>query len=244
MLMLLVAMGSSAQTIIQRVAFQATLNGKIPVRVAFEVDADNNAAGEIYYPKAKTPAPILIVGYKTPADAFFMQEYDSKGVVTGMFCITVKAGKVTGTWTNPRTEKEMPFTNVRNISFPKACGGKLAPADPAHIGREYRYSFYHTGMREMMDGTATFRGAGKNRIHFDISNVPANIAEGRSEQGRPAVLHGNQFVYDHVNECGYAFKATFFKRFVVLTTVSDYGETMGCFGANAAFDGVYIMVKE
>ncbi len=242
--MLLFSLTMGAQTIVERVAFQAMLNGKIPVRVAFEVDAEKNAAGEIYYPKAKNPAPILIVGYKMPEGDYFLREFNSKGEVTGVLNVERKAGKVSGYWTHPRTEEGMRFTNVRTITFPKACGGKLLPEDPGHIGREYRYSFYHTGLREMMGGTATFRGAGKNRIHFDISNVPGNIAEGRSQQGRPAVIHGNQFVYKNVNECGYGFKAIFYKQFVVLETVSDYEETTGCFGAHTTFDGIYIKVKE
>ena len=244
MMMLMFTLGMSAQTIVERVAFQATLNGKIPVRVAFEVDAEKTAAGEIYYPKAKNPAPILIVGYKMPDGDYYLREFNSKGEVTGIVHVERKAGKYSGYWTNPRTEEGLRFTNLRTIAFPKACGGKLLPEDPAHIGREYRYSFYHTGMKEMMGGTATFKGAGKNRIHFDISNVPGNIAEGKSEQGRPAVLHGNQFVYNNVNECGYGFKAIFYKQFVVFETTSDYSTTTDCFGAHTTFDGVYIKVKE
>ena len=170
MMMLMFTLGMSAQTIVERVAFQATLNGKIPVRVAFEVDAEKTAAGEIYYPKAKNPAPILIVGYKMPDGDYYLREFNSKGEVTGIVHVERKAGKFSGYWTNPRTEEGLRFTNLRTIAFPKACGGKLLPEDPAHIGREYRYSFYHTGMKEMMGGTATFKGAGKNRIHFDICN--------------------------------------------------------------------------
>jgi hypothetical protein len=244
MMMLMFTLGMSAQTIVERVALQATLNGKIPVRVAFEVDAEKTAAGEIYYPKAKNPAPILIVGYKMPDGDYYLREFNSKGEVTGIVHVERKAGKFSGYWTNTRTEEGLRFTNLRTIAFPKACGGKLLPEDPAHIGREYRYSFYHTGMKEMMGGTATFKGAGKNRIHFDISNVPGNIAEGKSEQGRPAVLHGNQFVYNNINECGYGFKAIFYKQFVVFETTSDYGTTTDCFGAHTTFDGVYIKVKE
>ena len=48
MLLLLFPLGMSAQTIVEKMAFEATLNGKIPVRVAFEVDAEKTAAGEIY----------------------------------------------------------------------------------------------------------------------------------------------------------------------------------------------------
>jgi hypothetical protein len=53
-----------AQNISKYHGFKALLNGKIAVEVAFET-AENNGewltAGYIYYPKAKNPAPILIV---------------------------------------------------------------------------------------------------------------------------------------------------------------------------------------
>jgi hypothetical protein len=94
-----------------------------------------------------------------------------------------------------------------------------------------------------MGGHITFRAAGKNKVYFECANVINNIAEGRSDDGRPAVLKGNRFEYREVNECHYGFSATFFPRFVILKTITDY-ETLGCFGAHSAFDGVYIKIKQ
>jgi hypothetical protein len=68
-------------------------------------------------------------------------------------------------------------------------------------------------------------------------------AHTRRNAGRPAVLNGNKFVYKNVNECGYGFSATFFPRFVVLRTITDW-DTTGCFGAHSSFDGVYIKTKD
>ena len=241
--MLLVLMGMSAQTIVRKVAFQGTLNGKTAVRLAFEVNADGIAAGEIYYPKAKHPAPILVVGSKNQDGSYSLTEYTNQGEITGEMRVAVEGGRMTGEWTNPRTEKYLTFTNMKSIAFPKSCGGKLIPEDPGKIGHEYSYTFYHSGMEAMMGGHVSFRAAGKNRVHFHVSNVPGNIAEGKSEEGRPAVLHGNQFIYEEVNECGYGFKALFFPKFVVLSTVTDW-ETTSCFGAHTAFDAVYVKVKD
>lgn len=55
---------AKAQNAFEHHGFKALLNGKIPVEVAFETalnDGKQITAGYIYYPKAKTPAPILIV---------------------------------------------------------------------------------------------------------------------------------------------------------------------------------------
>jgi len=242
-LLMLSIVSIQAQHIVERYAFEGTLDGKTAVRLAFEVNGDGIAAGHIYYPKAKHPAPIMIIGHKNSAGNYYMDEYQNDGEITGYLALRVSKGKLTGEWTNPRTEKELRFTNMRSIAFPKGFGGLLVPEDPGKLGHLYGYSQYHTGMKEMMGGHVELRAAGKNRVHFEVSNVPGNIAEGRSEQGRPAVLNGNQFVYNEVNECHYGFKAMFFPKFVVLESTTDY-ETRDCFGAHVAFDGIYIKKKD
>ena len=80
-------------------------------------------------------------------------------------------------------------------------------------------------------------------MHFECANVVNNIAEGKSSEGRPAVLKGNSFEYREVNGCHYAFRAVFYPQFVVLKTISGH-ETLDCFGAHSAFDGIYIKVKQ
>ena len=122
-------------------------------------------------------------------------------------------------------------------------GSVLTPEDPGNIGKEYSFQEWHLGYESMMGGNITFRAAGKNKVHFECTNVRHNIAEGKSDKGRPAELKGNKFEYRHVNECGYGFKATFYQRFVMLETITG-NESLECFGAGAAFDGVYIKVKQ
>ena len=72
---------------------------------------------------------------------------------------------------------------------------------------------------------------------------PRNIAEGKSEKGRPAVLNGNYFVYNDVNECGYGFEVYFYPQFMVARNTTDF-ETFGCFGMGATLGGVYIKKKQ
>ena len=232
-----------AQRIVERHAFEGTLGGKTAVRLAFEVNSDDIAAGNIYYPKAKHPAPIMIIGSKSAPNTYYLNEYQADGEITGTLMITIVNGTLTGTWTNPRTEKDLSFGSMRKIAFPKGYGGLLTPENPGNLGHYYCYKKFHTGMNTLMGGHVSLKAAGKNRVHFDISNVPGNIAEGKSAKNRPAVLKGNKFSYSDVNECGYGFQATFFPRFVRLSTTTDW-ETTGCFGAHTAFDGIYIKIKD
>ena len=233
--------------------YDAKLDGRIPVIIVFQKNENNTVAGYIYYPNAKNPAPIMIVGgvkQYNGKDNYYFSEFQPDGKVSGFISLEHRIvdgwdHKVEGTWTNPKTEKQMKLTDVW---FERECPkwfsqSLLTPEDPGNIGREYSFQQWRQVYDEYMGGHITFRAAGKNKVHFECANVVRNIAEGKSEEGRPAVLQGNVFEYRDVNECGYGFQATFYPKFVVLRSITD-GETLDCFGAFSAFDGIYIKVKQ
>lgn len=117
--------------------FKALLNGKIPVEVTFQTGQNQDhewvTAGYIYYPKAKNPAPILIVEnwgkekqIVSPEDNVFnsrFEEYQPNGEHTGI--IYVKYTEVEGdfqmlkgSWKNPTTGRVLQmsqFEELRNL---------------------------------------------------------------------------------------------------------------------------------
>jgi len=253
-LMLSVPVGAD---VLGEYSFVGTLGDKIPVRLKFVVNGDEIAVGEIYYPKAKNPAPILVVGAPMENGWYYLKEYQSDGTITGIMTFKIDGEDTAagayiseGTWTNPKTEKSFPMKHFEINE--DAVDGRidvldyLDYEDPQNIGREYSYSLWNPRYESMMGGTVKFRGAGKHKLHFEVSNTPGNIAEGKSAPDRPAVLGDytyDYFYYENVNECGYGFSAHFFKKFVVLKTTTDQ-QSLGCFGQGVAFDGVYIKVKQ
>ncbi len=252
LLWLLCGLSLSAQSpIVEEYSFEGMLGDKIPVRITFDVNAENIAAGEIYYPNAKNPAPILIVGERNEtSDSYFFREFQGDGTVSGYFSFTLKEKEYAdgpvlteGQWTNPRTENSLDMKRMRAVPAPRSFGNPLEAESPDHIGKEYSYQYWSQRDRSMMGGNVVFRAAGKNRVHFDVSNCPHNMAFGSSSPGLPAVLHGNHFAYSDINECGYGFEAYFFKRFVVLRSITGY-ETFDCFGMGTTLEGVYIKVKD
>ena len=231
-------------------SFEGTLGDNIPVKLKFAVNGDEIAVGEILYPKAKNPAPILVVGGMLSEYSFYLREYQSDGTITGDMTFRVETfadGTFIreGTWTNPKTGKELEmFLQENEESVP--VSEYFDYEDPQSIGREYAYSVWNPNCQSMMGGHVKFRGAGLHKLHFEVSNVPQNMAQGSSDPDRPAVLGEytyNWFEYENVNECGYGFSAHFFKKFVVLKTTTDY-DTLGCFGSGVAFDGVYIKIRQ
>ena len=231
----------------------AQLDGRIPVFIVFQTTSDHIVAGYIYYPKAKHPAPILIAGTVGRFDDklyYALDEYQADGTISGTIRMNTPNNPdyfsdMEGTWTNPKTQKEMKLTSMRfsNEMPTWFTQSLLTPEDPGNIGREYSFQQWHPGYESMMGGNITFRAAGKNKVHFECANVRHNIADGKSSEGRPAVLNGTTFEYREVNECHYGFRATFFPRFVVLTTITQ-NPTLDCFGMGASFDGIYIKVKQ
>lgn len=234
-------------------SFEGTLGDKIPVKLKFAVNGYEIAVGEIYYPKAKNPAPILVVGAPTEDGWYHLKEYQSDGTITGTMLFKIEGEDnadgpyiAEGTWTNPRTQKSLAMKHFESNQEVVHVPQYLDYEDPQNIGREYAYTVWNPRYEAMMGGTVKFRGAGKHKLHFEVSNAPGNIAEGKSAPDRPAVLGDytyDWFDYDNVNDCGYGFSAYFFKKFVVLKTTTGF-ETLNCFGMGVAFDGVYIKVKQ
>ena len=234
-------------------SFVGTLGDKIQVELRFAVDGNEIAIGEVYYPKAKNPAPILIVGQPTVDGWYYMREFQSDGTVTGILSFKIEGEDTAdgphiseGTWSNPKTGKELPMKHFELVSTSVDVPKYFDYEDPQNIGREYAYSIWNPRYNSMMGGNVLFRGAGKYKLHFEVSNCPGNMAEGKSAPDRPAVLGETThdwFNYENVNDCGYSFSAYFFKKFVVLKTISG-PDTVGCFGNGVTFDGVYIKVRQ
>ncbi|MBQ8657390.1 MAG: hypothetical protein IJ527_10155 [Prevotella sp.] len=261
LLTLLSAVTMTALADVDNYYFQGYLGDKTAVTVIFDINAEGIAAGYIYYPKAKKPAPILIAGERSDEEAtndgtfwVYMREFQADGTVTGIIYMHIdepREGEYTlkeGSWVNPKTEKELQMRRMEpnpGVYMPQWYPGcALTPADPGKIGVRYGYQQWNRNSQCMMGGGIDFKAAGKNKVHFDICNSPQNIAEGQSEAGRPAVLNGNTFDYLEVNECHYGFRAFFYDKFVVLRTIAGQDEMFGCFGMGTAFDGVYIKLKK
>ena len=237
--------------------FQGKMGGKVSVELVFQKFEDGDediVAGYIYYPKAKNPAPILIVGSELQDNYYHFKEYQPDGVITCWLNIQIANEDAAdgptiadGDWTNPKTGATFSLTTLRSpddmdrtpMYLPDWYENPLQYESPDHIGLEYGYQQWNDNYKEMMGGNVTFRAAGKNKVHFHVSNCPQNIAEGGSEPGRPAILEDGGFTYENVNECGYGFKASIFKKFLVLESTTEY-ETFRCFGMGVAFDAVYI----
>lgn len=248
---LFMAMAAHAD-VLGEYSFEGTLGDKIPVKLKFCVNGDDIAVGEIYYPKAKNPAPILVVGsLNEDTDSYFLEEFAPDGTITGVMTFKIEgegddAVITNGVWTNPRTDKTLDMKNFESNGAFVNVPYYLDYEDPQNIGREYAYKLYNPRYGEIMGGTVKFRGAGKYKLHWEISNAPGNIAAGKSDPNRPAVLGEathDYFNYDDANECGYGFSAHFFKKFVVIQSTTGF-DTFGCFGNGVTFAGVYIKVKQ
>ena len=167
---------AKAQGAFEHHGFKALLNGKIQVEVAFETtmnDGEQITAGYIYYPKAKTPAPILIV---KDGDRFV--EYQPDGEITGLLTLVYSQANGAfhmqkGSWKNPTTGKVLQlskFTEMRDLPswWP---GSPAVLSAPQRDAWEYGYRVYNkeTGASEDMNTIwVTFRVNDKyNPLSFE-----------------------------------------------------------------------------
>ena len=135
LILLLVALTASAQVdkYLENHIFVGTMNGKIPVEVAWQSNLDGRMAGYIYYPNASKPAPILIVGHygrvnpKERNSEYLNRvdftEYQNDGSITGRFTLVFTEVEgdyefVRGEWTNPTTGKKLPLKMESRFELP------------------------------------------------------------------------------------------------------------------------------
>ena len=135
LILLLVALTASAQVdkYLENHIFVGTMNGKIPVEVAWQSNLDGRMAGYIYYPNASKPAPILIVGHygrvnpKERNSEYLNRvdftEYQKDGSITGRFTLVFTEVEgdyefVRGEWTNPTTGKKLPMKMQSRFELP------------------------------------------------------------------------------------------------------------------------------
>lgn len=85
----MLALGAEAD-VLGEFSFEGMLGDKIPVRLKFAVNGDEIAVGEILYLKAKSPAPILVVGKPTVGGWYHLQEYQADGTVTGIMSFRIE----------------------------------------------------------------------------------------------------------------------------------------------------------
>ena len=133
LILMLCNMTASAQHYENR-GFKAVMNGKIPVEVMFQTTQNQDdqwmTAGYLYYPKAKNPAPILIVEGWYPEKQIVSKdedevvsrftEYQPDGERTGILYVTYV--EVEGdfqmrraSWKNPTTGKVLQLSNFEEM---------------------------------------------------------------------------------------------------------------------------------
>lgn len=232
--------------------FEGTLGNNIPVILNFSVNGEYIVVGEIFYTKQKKSLPILIVGSVDDNGLYTLSEYMPDGKITGWLSFNIKEDDnedpqlINGIWTNPKNSKSYAI-NVQTSNYHVDFTKFYDYATPEELDGEYMYRSWNPTMNQERTGFAKFTHAGEHQLHFNISVTTPNIATAISAPERPAELGKytyNSFVYENVNECGYGFSAYFYKRFVVIKTISPIPESNKCFGMGASLEGVYIKTKK
>jgi len=161
--------------------FTGKLNGKIAFELAFVPATQNGEmlhAGYIYYPNAKNPAPILVVGHELQADTkdpayenlehIAFTEYQPDGEITGKIDLEYYEveGDYTfkkGTWTNPGNGRRFQMTNMGTaFNAPSWWPGIPATLNsPRREDYTYKYHFKKDENGNLEDITVDLFANGK-----------------------------------------------------------------------------------
>lgn len=228
--------------------FEGTLGDKIGVTIAFAVNGDMVAVGEIVYTNHKKPIHLLLVGIWT-GDEYLLNEYKPDGTVTG--CLRMHIDDTTynepilsqGSWTNPKSGQTY---EMKNMEYMGASGTFWDYGTQKTLAGDYVFHQWDPTSKSMKNGYASFRWAGDHQLHFDIMDELQGGSL-HSQSDRPAELRPytyNDFFYSDANDCGYSFEAHFFKHFVVIVSTAEDPESAMCNGVWNNVSGVYFKVKK
>ena len=208
------------------------INSNIPVFI-WAILKDSLIHGEVIYSKTKNPAPIKLLGSINKDGEIKVCEYQKDGKITGVFVFEKLNTTSEGIWVSTKNDKEYKFqlnaldTLLRNID---------TSFQSSNLTGIYLYAYGDKGYQ----GEITVTEIQKGKIAFSISAVTRapgrNIAQVETDT---VLVSNNEFIYKIPDSDSCIFKVKFFKDFVFIDYVKDYGDCGGVFGMNAGVDGIF-----
>jgi hypothetical protein len=212
--------------------WKGNINSNIPIFIWAAI-RDSLIQGEVTYIKAKNPAAIKLLGRIDKDGEIKICEYQKDGNITGVFVFTKISTSSEGIWASTKNDKEYKFqltakdTLLKNIDTGFQAG---------KLSGEYSYAYGEKGYQ----GGITVTEIQKDKIVFDILSVTRdpsrNIAQIETDT---VVVSNNEFIYKVPDSDSCIFKVKFFKDFVFIAYVKDYGDCGNVFGLNATVDGIF-----
>lgn len=213
--------------------WQGTINGKIPVFLWFTISkADSMVFGELIYTNTKLREPIYVVGHLDTA--LTLGEYSRDGKSTGYWVGKIAAGKIKGTWSSMKSDKEIPF---ELSSTDTTVNTEVADfTNTGNIDGTYNYSHPCEA-----SGEVNIKRLGKDKLIFNVSCVTCAPAYNIAELNDDTVLiKNNTATYTSRDETGIcSFTIRFYKQFLTIGYDCDTCSQCG-FGLNAYVGGIFI----
>jgi hypothetical protein len=227
--------------------WEGKLGGKIPVFFHYTI-MDSVLSGEVTYLKTKGKKPIRILGTILPDDFYRMLEFDRKGNITGIWSLTIKGDKCSGTWYtsgesgwgNSAESKE--FKVQAQASDSLIAEWDLKP-DPEKIFGYYEYNYTkehgNTGylnLEKLTDYNANFEILGvASAPGFNFASIEETTVD--FVGGKDTEF---DFKIDDSEECD--FKVKFYKGFAHVYYTKGYCND-GYFGHNSTVEGLFLKTK-
>ncbi len=226
-------------------AWEGKLNGKIPVFFHYTIK-DSVLSGEVTYMNTKAKKPIRIIGEILPNNFYHILEFDSKGMITGIWSLTIKGDRCNGTWYAPSqsgwSEPGKEFKVGAQKSDSLVPEWDLNP-DPEKVFGYYQYNYTkengnigHLSLEKLTDYNANFEILGlASAPGFNIASIEETTVD--FVGGKDTEF---DFELDESDECD--FNVKFYKGFAHVQYTNGYCAD-GYFGHNATVEGIFLKTK-
>jgi hypothetical protein len=164
-------------------------------------------------------------------------EFSPTGTITGIITGTPAKEFFKGSWTSPKTGKELSLSLTRKDTLIQR---KITKPVREEIFGQYHYRYGEKGYR----GDVEVERVDKQRIAFHIVSITnlergPNVAEVEKDT---VALRGNSFTYMIPGSDNCEIKVFFYKDFIYIQYTRGYCE--GQFGLNATIDGIFVKTKQ
>jgi hypothetical protein len=211
------------------------INSKIPVFMWVTI-RDSIIQGEVTYSKTKNKAPIKLIGQIERDGQIRVCEYLTNGTISGIFHFNKIDNSATGFWYSTAKETKLSFELSSKDTL-------LANIDTSFQSEVITGDYAYMYGKEGSQGGISIRKVSSDKISFSIgcvTNAPArNLAEVKLDT---VSLANNGFVYKLRNSKDCSFQVKFYKNFLLICYLKDYGDCGDFFGLNATVDGIFYKV--
>lgn len=215
------------------VAWEGSMDGKIPVTLWYDIYEPDIVVGKILYKNSPNPIPITLIGTISNTNHISLNEFDNKGMITGRLEGVLLENQFNPEWFSPETQK------MRMVKLTKKDTLITSPnidADKTDWVGNYHFAFGSKGysgdleVLKVEDDLMTLR-------MLALSSEATGYHTAELDETEINILDNTvKIAYPMEETC--SVKVSFYRGFAIVVEDNCGGQ----FGQNASLAGIYYKI--